>query len=194
MLKFVWILPIPQSGWLLTIYKVSLVALGGMHREPAIGVCVCVCARVSVRFTECWKCPWIHWGNLQVRHPQLLIDGLLDGVLETVSGICILWCPLKALTAVLPYTSCPSDVQHTLVFYTGQERSGSLWQHPAHLGKLFLHSRILPFSHGRNHGPRRSLLALICATCGGSDAAKVKVFLLSSLVYSIMDFFPLQWC
>lgn len=63
-----------------------------------------------------------------------------------------------------PSHTLPLVAQHTSVFWMGQERSGSLWQCPVRLGIPDSFSQALLFPHGRNHGLRRSLLALSRAT------------------------------
>lgn len=59
-----------------------------------------------------------------------------------------------------------------------RDRNESLWQCPALLGKLGVHSRTLPFPSGRNHGeiPWTVLFALNCAALGGGDTGKVTLF------------------
>ena len=92
-----------------------------------------------------------------------------------------LWCPLRAQQTFLPWLSPLPAGQHTSLFWMGEERSGSLWQHPTHPEKLDTHQ-----------SPERSLLAVRC-TALKEGRSRVKQFLLSSL-FIISDFFFLQQC
>lgn len=51
----------------------------------------------------------------------------------------------------------------------------------------------LTFPHERSHKPRRSLLALSCATLGEVGTGEVKLLRLPLSVRPVSDFILLQW-
>lgn len=64
-----------------------------------------------------------------------------------------------------------------LILWILWERNEALWQCPYSWGSWVL-THPLPFPQGRNHGPRRSCLAVSVPPWGRGDAGIVKLFLL----------------
>ena len=71
------------------------------------------------------------------------------------------------------------------------ERNEPLWQRPYSWGSWVL-THPLPFPRGRNHGPRRSCLAVSVPPWGRGDAGLVKLFLLPGQCVQT-HFFLLWW-
>lgn len=86
-----------------------------------------------------------------------------------------------------PSLSSPPVVYHTLVFWMGHERSGSLSQCPAELGTLSAPSNALTFPHERNHRLQRSLGWAVLPRVSG-DVFKVKLFSLPSSICPTLGF------
>ena len=145
------------------------------------------------------ECVWVRYRVLGVSIAQLwecesdasLVVTSVDFLMESAKslvGSVSLWCPLRAHQTSLPKLSPLPAVQHTLLFWMGQERSGYLWQHPTHPGKLDTHSKTHTFPHGRNQSPIRSLLAMRCTTLK-EGTGRVKQLLLYSSLFIISDVF-----
>lgn len=120
------------------------------------------------------------------------VDFLMESAKSLVGSVS-LWCPLRAHQTSLPQLSPLPVVQHTSLFWMGQGRSGYLWQHSTHPGKLDTHSKTRTFPHGRNQSPIRFLLAMRCTTLK-EGTGRVKQLLLHSSLFIISDFFFFQQC
>lgn len=115
------------------------------------------------------------WGDLQVRLSQQFMGRFPDGIYNTVSRKLIPLMLSENLTCHSPDLLSP----YNLVLWMLQEKNGCLSWCPAQLGKSGSHSLVLPSLHRRNHGMRRSPLALAVPPWGKCDVGKVKLFLLS---------------
>ena len=139
------------------LQRFLLAAVRGMHWELARG-CRCVWMR-------CWgTCGPVEGilgrGVFSISWASFLMESTMWFV-----GSMSLRCSPRALAAVLPATPKLRVTQHTLDLRMGLKRSGSLWQCPAQLGKT--NSNMLSqFLLGRNHRPKRCLMALCCASLG----------------------------
>ena len=120
-------------------------------------------------------CEVSHSTGWQASWGSLSISGIL-GLLFSLSLHCLWFLSLFPAPQPLPYSAMPN----TLVFWKGKKEVGLLTsiQHDL-LGPA--HSLSLSYPYGRNHGSRRFLLALSCATLGRGDVSKVKLFLPSSV-------------
>lgn len=81
------------------------------------------------------------------------IGGLPDKVQNATSRNSVPLVPSGNLYATLPLCSLSqsrSSLLHSLAAM--RNRNDSLWQSPAQMGKLSVHSPALPFPRGRNHG------------------------------------------
>lgn len=176
-------------GWCCTS---SLYALSQSH---SVGPASCACSQPSAE-----SCCLHHWGcahmgashrvrrcvgevrgalvvlmvelmDMQASYPQWLIGGFPDRVSKAIGRFHVLL-PSKSPAA----SPCPTVIQHTTVFWIGCERSGSLWQCPAQLGKPGTHSHGLTLPPGRNHRLRSSLSPKLCWP-GEIYMGKLKLFL-----------------
>lgn len=80
-----------------------LLPIGSMQRKPATRYSVCVSKTQSQVY------PWVCLRHFQVRFFQLLMEGLLDGILDTVNRIGIPLMQSVPSDAVLA-SSCPPVV------------------------------------------------------------------------------------
>ena len=165
---------------------------------------ICTILQLLYLWVHTWNCQWhrnvCEWGTvLGVPIAQLwecesdasLVVTSVDFLMESAKslvGSVSLWCPLRAHQTSLPQLTPLPVVQHTSLFWMGQGRSGYLWQHSTHPGKLDTHSKTRTFPHGRNQSPIRFLLAMRCTTLK-EGTGRVKQLLLHSSLFIISDFF-----
>ena len=101
-----------------------------------------------------------------MRHSQQLMARLLNTVCSAVGLIISPYCPIRLLLAALPDSLYPLVMQHTSVFWMGEDKSESLQQHPRKLSKADVYLHALTFPHERNHKSRRFFLAFTCPLLG----------------------------
>lgn len=100
----------------------------------------------------------------------------------SLSFICMQPNSMFSPVCCTPRCSKPPVVYHTSVFWMGQERGKSLWQHPAQLGKLGVHE-----PHSREKSLAKIYVSWHWAVPpkGKDDACRVKLFPLLSSVHPI---------
>lgn len=137
---------------------------------------------------ECWWCPWVSWGDPQVRYPHCLMGELPDGARNRVHSICIPSMPSES-----PACSPPSCflLHNCAAHLTTLDGVRKKW--------VFLESLVLThtviFPCGRNHVFKMSFLSLSYAALREECADKVKLTIPPQSIWSlIFFFFLLQWC
>lgn len=144
----------------LAIWQSSLSLPSGTHREPALGW-------GFVWGGGTWSTECVHGPGVWICVRGVPSGSCLGYLME--SRILAPLMPSEVLSAALPRSSRPPVVQlMTQLLLMEWEKWASLAASCV-VGEVepsLTHSRDLIFPRGRNHGPRRSLLTLSCATLG----------------------------
>ena len=124
-----------------------------------------------------------------MRHSQQLMARLLNRVCSAVGLIISPYCPIRLLLAALPDSLYPLVMQHTSVFWMGEDKSESLQQHPRKLSKADVYLHALTFPHERNHKSRRFFLAFTCPLLGREKCEVTDLTLFNSSNLGFFFFF-----